>query len=144
MPDSPDAAVGRECVAVPADVVESDLGHDGEVRRHLHVVSSHLVEEHVGDVVSDDRLDAPADGDGPSHAPEEGDDLGSAAQRLEAADLQNAVRAEGVGKVVEPPGVTRPVVPRESVTDPLAGDQLPDLHRRRPLFPPQDDAIVCW
>jgi hypothetical protein len=41
MPDSPDATVGRECVAV--------------TRRHLHVVSSHLVEEQVGDVVPDDR-----------------------------------------------------------------------------------------
>ena len=54
MPDSPDAAVGRECVAVPTNVVESDMGHDGEVTRHLRVVSSHLVEEHVGDVVPDD------------------------------------------------------------------------------------------
>jgi hypothetical protein len=41
MPDSPDAAVGRECVAV--------------TRRHLHVVSSDLVEEQVGDVVPEDR-----------------------------------------------------------------------------------------
>jgi len=144
MPDSPDAAVGRECVAVPANVVEPDMGHDGEVARHLRVVSGHLVEEHVGDVVPDNRLDIRADGDVPCDAAEEGDDRGSAAQRFEAADLQNAIRAEGVGEVVEPPGVTRPVVPRESVTDPLAGDQLPDLHRRRPLFPPQDDAIVCW
>jgi len=55
MPDSPDVAVGREGVAVPTDVVEPDLGHDGEVRRHLHVVSSHLVEEQVGDAVPDDR-----------------------------------------------------------------------------------------
>jgi hypothetical protein len=31
------------------------MGHDGEVTRHLRVVSSHLVEEHVGDVVPDDR-----------------------------------------------------------------------------------------
>ena len=55
MPDSPDATVGGERVAVPTNVVESDLGHHSEVRRHLHVVSSHLVEEHVGDVVPDDR-----------------------------------------------------------------------------------------
>jgi hypothetical protein len=55
MPDSPTAPVGRERVAVTTDVVESDLGHHGEVRRHLHVVSSHLVEEQVGDVVPDDR-----------------------------------------------------------------------------------------
>ena len=55
MPDSPDVPVGREGVAVPTDVVQSDLSHDGEVTRHLHVVSSHLVEEHVGDVVPDDR-----------------------------------------------------------------------------------------
>src|ERR1700691_4298843 len=104
MLDQPGVAVGYQGVAVAADVVEADMGDDGEIARHLRVVSSHLVEEHVGDVVSDDRLDAPADGDGPSHAPEEGDDLGSAAQRLEAADLQNAVRAEGVAEVVEPPG----------------------------------------
>ena len=55
MPDSPNAPVGRERVAVPTDVVESDLGHDGEVTRHLRVVSSHLVEEQVDDVVPDDR-----------------------------------------------------------------------------------------
>jgi hypothetical protein len=55
MPDSPDATVGRECVAVTTNVVESDLGHDGEVTRHLRVVSSDLVEEHIGDVVPDDR-----------------------------------------------------------------------------------------
>ena len=120
MPDSPDAPVGRECVAVPTDMVEPNLGHDGEVTRHLRAVTSHLVEQHVGDVVPDDRLDAHADGDVPRDAAEEGDDLGSAAQRFEAADLQNAVRAERVGEVVEPPGVTRPVVPRERVTDPLA------------------------
>jgi hypothetical protein len=55
MPDSPDAAVGRECSAVTTNVVETDMGHDGEVTRHLRVVASHLVEEHVGDVVPDDR-----------------------------------------------------------------------------------------
>jgi hypothetical protein len=53
--DSPDAAVGNQDVAVAANVVEADVGDDGEVTRHLRVVSSHLVEEHVGDVVPDDR-----------------------------------------------------------------------------------------
>ena len=55
MPDSPDVPVGSEGVAVPTNVVESDQGHDGEVTRHLRVVSSDLVEQHVGDVVPDDR-----------------------------------------------------------------------------------------
>jgi hypothetical protein len=41
MPDSPDAPVG--CEGVPL------------TRRHLHVLSSDLVEEQVGDVVPDDR-----------------------------------------------------------------------------------------
>ncbi|MDT5254071.1 MAG: hypothetical protein QOH07_3025 [Mycobacterium sp.] len=41
MLDSPDATVGRECVPLTG--------------QHLHVVSSHLVEEQVGDAVPDDR-----------------------------------------------------------------------------------------
>jgi hypothetical protein len=140
MSDSPDAAVGHEGVAVAADVVEADMGHDSEVTRHLRLVSSQLAEEHIGDVVPDDRLDVSADGDVAGDAAEECQDLGSAAQRFKAADLQNAVRAEGVGEIVEPPGVTLPVVSSERVPDVLAGDQLPDLHRR----PPQDGWIVCW
>lgn len=140
MPDSPDIPVGHECVPVATDVVEADMGHDGEVARHLRVVSGNLVEQQVGDVVPDDRLDVSAGGDISGDAAEKRDNLGSATQRFEAADLQNAIRAEGVGKVVEPPGVTRPVVPGEGVADPLAGDKLPDFHRR----PPQGGCIVCW
>jgi hypothetical protein len=49
------ASLCRDCFAVTPAVVESDMGHDGEATRHLRVVSSHLVEEHVGDVVPDDR-----------------------------------------------------------------------------------------
>jgi hypothetical protein len=41
MPDPPDAPVGREGVPL--------------TRRHLHVLSSDLVEVQVGDVVPDDR-----------------------------------------------------------------------------------------
>jgi hypothetical protein len=51
MTDTPDATVGGEC--------------GPEMTPHLHIVSSHPVEEHVGDVVPDDRLDAHAGGEGP-------------------------------------------------------------------------------
>jgi hypothetical protein len=81
-----------------------------------------------GDVVPDHRLDLGADGDLPGDTAEERDNLGAAAQRLEAPYLQYAVCAEGFGKFVEPAGVTGPVVACERVADVLAGDQFPHLH----------------
>src|ERR1700744_153616 len=140
MTDSPDATVGHEGVAIPPDVVQPDMRDDAEITGHLNLVASYCGEEHVGDVVPDDRLDVGAHRNVPLHAAEESDDLGSSAQRLEAADLQNAVRAKGIREPVKPPGVAGPVVPGEGVPDVLASDQLPNLHRR----PPQDGCIVCW
>ncbi len=67
--DSPGVAVGNQVVAVAAEVVEADVSDDREVTRHLSLVPSYLVEEHVGDVVPDDRLDPRADGDVPVTPP---------------------------------------------------------------------------
>src|ERR1700752_4881282 len=134
MLDQPRVAVGYQSVAIAADVVEPDMGHHREVAQDMRLVASHLGEQHVGDVVPDDRLDVGADGDVPRDTAEERDDLGAAAQRLEAAYLQYTVCAEGLGKFVEPTGVTGPVVSGEGVADVLAGDQFPHLHCRDPLW----------
>ena len=77
-----------------------DVADDGDVTRHLRVVSGHSTEKHTGDVVPDDRLDLSAESDLAGDAAEES----------------------------------------EGVTDMLAGDELPDLHRD----PPEDGVIVCW
>ncbi len=45
-----------------------------------------------------------------------------------AADLEHAVLGEGMRQILEPVRVARPVVERDRVTDPLAGDELPGLH----------------
>src|SRR6516162_1857178 len=131
MPDQPGAAVGYQGVAIAAEMVEPNMGDHGEVRRDLRLLRGQPGEQHIGEVVPDDGLDVDAIGDVAGDTAEERRDLGSPAQRLQTAYLEHAVRAERLRETVESAGVTRPVVPRQSVPDPLTGNKFPHLHRRR-------------
>jgi hypothetical protein len=130
MLDQPGVAVGHQGVAITTEVVEPDMGDDGEIRRHLGLVGSQCGEQDVGDVVPNDRLDVCGDRDVFGDATEERDDLGTAAQWLGTANLENAVFMECLGEPVDPAGVTRSVVSGQGVADLLTGRQLPHLHRR--------------
>src|ERR1700730_6668266 len=46
MLDQPRATVRYQGVAIAAHVVEADMGDDGEIARHLRMVSRYLGEEH--------------------------------------------------------------------------------------------------
>src|SRR5246127_4273980 len=130
MLDQPGTAVGHQGVAITSEMVEPDLGDDGEVGRDVGLVRGQAGEKYVGDVMPHHWLDVNVAGDVPGDTAEEGRDLGSPPQWLDTPDLGNTIRAECFGKPVEPASITRPVVPRESVADLLTGDQFPDLHRR--------------
>src|ERR1700752_877393 len=130
MLDQPGAAVGHQGVAITSEMIEPDLGDNGEVGRDVGLVRGQAGEQHIGDVVPHDWLDVNVAGDVPGDPAEEVRDLGSTPQWLDTAYLENAVRAECFGKSVEPASITRPVVPRESIADLLAGDQFPHLQRR--------------
>src|ERR1700731_962965 len=132
MLDQPAVTVGNQDVAIAAEMVEPDMGDDGEVRRDVRRVAGERGEQHVGDVVSDHGLDVYIAGDVPGDTAEERRDLRPPAHRLHTTDLEDAVRAERLREAVEPAGVARPVGPSERVADLLTGDQIPRRPRRKP------------
>src|ERR1700712_5036358 len=100
MLDQPGVAFGHQNVAIPAEVVEPDVRQDGEVRRNVRPLGGQVGEQHVGDVVPDDRLDVGAGRDVAADTAQEPGNLGSPAQRLLAAYFENTISAERLGKVV--------------------------------------------
>src|SRR6201998_2225676 len=104
MLDQPAVTVGHQGVAIAAAMVEPNAGDHGEVRRDVRLVRSQNGEQHIGEVVPDDGLNTASDGDAAGDTAEERRDLGSPAQRLQTAYLEDAVRAERLRETVDPAG----------------------------------------
>src|ERR1700739_4128233 len=94
MLDQPAVTVGHQRVAIAAAMVEPNVGDHGEVRRDVRLVRGQTGEQHIGEVVPDDRLDVDVTRDAAGDTAEERRDLGSTAQRFQTAYLEDALRAE--------------------------------------------------
>ena len=70
--DKPAVTRGSQGVAIAAEVVQPDLGDHGEVRADVRLIGRQPLEQDIGEVVPDDRLDVTGDGDVGGDAAEEG------------------------------------------------------------------------
>jgi hypothetical protein len=108
--DQPVITSAHKDISVAAVMVEANLGEDREVAGDSCLVRAYFGEADVGDVVADDSLHPRrlcrcvwcCDG-----SAEKLDDRCPTADRVAAAQLEFAVLAKGLSKVVESQGVTR-------------------------------------
>jgi ribosome-associated toxin RatA of RatAB toxin-antitoxin module len=137
--DKPVIAHGYEHIAVAAVMVEADLGENHEIASHPRFLWRHVGKADVGDVVAHDPLHARRCGRraGRRHdSSEKVNDRVAPADRLGAPQLELAVLAKGLSKVVESQRVTRPVIASQCVSDAFTSGQLPKLHasNRKPAI----------
>src|SRR5580692_776460 len=134
--DEPPLAHRHQSVAVAAHVVEPDLGEDGEVAGDRCLRRRYGLESDVGDVVAHDpprpvvvhgagSLAHPRRLGRPAEAIHDGR---PALQRRGAADLEDAVFAEGTGELLEQIPIAGVGVLGQGVPAGLAGGELPEFH----------------
>ena len=134
MRDEPLIADPREFILVAPVVVQADLGHDGEVRRHRGVLEADGGEPDSYQIVADDPFDADATGVSRDPAQAGGDGV-AAAQRVprRGSPVPRPVRRSGPGR--RSSGVTDQVA-GQRVANVLPRGEFPEFHTSPTLANP--------
>src|SRR5262249_46048443 len=121
--EQPAAADGYQDVAVPAPVVDADVGHGEEVTAHFDAVVTHRTESHARNMMADMRQRHRSGREAVHLSPQPRHDGCRPDHRFATADRQRAIGCETRGDVLEPIAVGPRGVVGESLADRLADDE---------------------